>query len=705
MQGCIRRYRTVAAVTVMIVGVFVIIFLSRQTNDKANAAQRFAEFAKRLPRDITATSPTIQTDALRKLLETAQPQRPPVGDAVAQHDWSAALTEIRQIQAQRPERPVLPHGLSRMSPKKIVRVADRTIREGWKIGRRAPYSLATPMDWAADPHHDTSWRMWLNSWHPLEPLLLAYDQTGHDHYLVMANRIALDWIEQHVLNESENPLAWYDMAIGRRAAFLGKLIDANLRKNLLDDNRLLQLFIAARLHGLKLIDPEQITWTTNHGFYQLVGLLAMAKAVPQLNGAGEFHRFANGGLQKMLHEHFTEEGIHREHSPFYHLALVNTLGLLEEQNLIEDQNLLDLFHSARKNIVWMSHPNGDLCRAGDSDRTPTVDRILYPDDPQLQYLISQGTQGVPPAENYRIFPKSGYAMFRDAWDHRPWREASYLHFSAAFHSGTHKHADDLTFEWSELGRTLLIDSGRFSYKYDHPHRRYVESTRAHNTVEIDGRDYSRERKDAFGSAIVAGGEFDGAYFVEAAVDRTQDFDTHHRRILVLRPGQWLAVIDRLTSPQSHDFAQCFHFDPDLNFRPISGRGISASLPESETALNVLPLAPGDGLEMQLIKGQTTPRLQGWTSLAANEMTPNIAVELRTHGKQVLYVTLFSLTGPQADIIAGQTAYNAETDEFQVRWQLNGQQRGFDYRGGRNGQPVGLMRVPNVLAGEPAGKVR
>ncbi|TWU11380.1 hypothetical protein CA54_01870 [Symmachiella macrocystis] len=109
--------------------------------------------------------------------------------------------------------------------------------------------------------------------------------------------------------------------------------------------------------------------------------------------------------------------------------------------------------------------------------------------------------------------------------------------------------------------------------------------------------------------------------------------------------------------------------------------------------------------MQLIKGQTTPRLQGWTSLAANEMTPNIAVELRTHGKQVLYVTLFSLTGPQADIIPGRTVYNAETDEFQVRWQLNGQERGFDYRGGQNGQPVGLMRVPAVLASEPADKVR
>ena len=75
--------------------------------------------------------------------------------------------------------------------------------EGWKIGKRPPFSLDTPINWAADPHHDTSWRMWLNSWHPLEPLLLAYDQTGRRPYLEFANRMALDWIEQHIVQDAK----------------------------------------------------------------------------------------------------------------------------------------------------------------------------------------------------------------------------------------------------------------------------------------------------------------------------------------------------------------------------------------------------------------------------------------------------------------------------------------------------------------------
>ena len=51
------------------------------------------------------------------------------------------------------------------------------------------------------------------------------------------------------------------------------------------------------------------------------------------------------------------------------------------------------------------------------------------------------------------------------------------------------------------GQPLLVDPGTFTYQYDIPERMYCESTRGHNTVEIDNLNYSRFRQDAFGSAI------------------------------------------------------------------------------------------------------------------------------------------------------------------------------------------------------------
>ena len=38
---------------------------------------------------------------------------------------------------------------------------------------------------------------------------------------------------------------------------------------------------------------------------------------------------------------------------------------------------------------------------------------------------------------------------------------------------------------------LLTDPGTFTYHYDQDERMYVESTRSHNCLEIDGMNYSR----------------------------------------------------------------------------------------------------------------------------------------------------------------------------------------------------------------------
>ena len=97
-----------------------------------------------------------------------------------------------------PELPVLPHGLSRSSPEKTVTAADGIMQGGWKFGKREPYPVETPIDWAADPYQDRGWRMWLNAWRILEPVLAAYDETKDKCYLEFANGIALDWIDQHI---------------------------------------------------------------------------------------------------------------------------------------------------------------------------------------------------------------------------------------------------------------------------------------------------------------------------------------------------------------------------------------------------------------------------------------------------------------------------------------------------------------------------
>ena len=51
----------------------------------------------------------------------------------------------------------------------------------------------------------------------------------------------------------------------------------------------------------------------------------------------------------------------------------------------------------------------------------------------------------------------------------------------------HAHGDLLSFELSLAGRRVIVDAGVHGYDGD-PLRAWCRSTRAHNTVEIDGED-------------------------------------------------------------------------------------------------------------------------------------------------------------------------------------------------------------------------
>ena len=302
---------------------------------------------------------------------------------------------------------------------------------------------------------------------------------------------------------------------------------------------------------------------------------------------------------------------------------------------------------------------------------------MHINHPELQYVLSKGQRGTIPQEQYAVFPQSGYAAFRGPWDTHPWEEASYLFFSAMFHSRTHKQADDFTFEWSELGKHLLIDAGRFAYWYDDPRRKYIESTRAHNTVEIDGRDYSRYRNDAFGSAIQAWGESSGLYFVESEVYRKRFFATNHRRILVYNPGNWVVVIDQLCSAQQHKYTQWFHFDPELDI-VAQGNELHGDVGTTTTKLVVLPLGPDDNTSLRLVKGQEEPRLQGWTSLEPRTMTANYAAGYTVVGKNALFVTLLWLGDQSRSLIAGDTRLRDDGSTLEVRWIVDGHEKGFIY---------------------------
>lgn len=250
-----------------------------------------------------------------------------------------------------------------------------------------------------------------------------------------------------------------------------------------------------------------------------------------------------------------------------------------------------------------------------------------------EFQLSGGGRGKPDHRELLVLPDTGYAVVRSPQptgtsDHEG---ASYLLFTAAFHSRTHKHADDLALTWFDCGREILIDAGRYGYLdplpadsplrrqgffYSAPERRYVESTRAHNTVEVDGVDHERRGRQPYGSALTGAAERHGYFRLAGEVDHGH---WRHHREIVLSPGAWLLVTDRVWSLDGHphDYRVWWNLAGDLALRAGDGGELRAELAGGR-AVQVRELS--SSLLIDPVAGKAEP-MRGWRSKCDLELVP------------------------------------------------------------------------------------
>ncbi|HOM50056.1 MAG TPA: alginate lyase family protein, partial [Phycisphaerae bacterium] len=596
----------------------------------------------------------------------------PDASFVAEAEW----TDTRELLAafRKHRRTPPPPKLHLITPTSGLNGPEALIVEGFAIWNYPAVSVQPPVDWTMDPFNDVSWRYQLNTLVFLDPLLRACAESPDPRYLRFALDVVRDWLAQN-WDRSNNPneFAWYDMAVGVRAPKIAWLAHAAACSDDIDDSALIDLLRGVMRHAKELRDPANLSKQTNHGIYQMLGLLGLIRTLPEMRGFGEYERYALHTVESLFDGHYcVEEGAHLEHSPAYHLYLTNLLRQSLSTGLLPNIDRLESLQDRAFNVLaWMVKPDGSLARFGDGadNRTPTrvISEALRERYPACWFVQTRGQQGTPDQEESLILPKSGYAFVRGKWPRNPqeWQAGSYLAFMAAFHSRTHKHADDGTFEWSELGRPILIDAGGFAYDYQSPERQYCESTRAHNTLEIDGTDLSRDLADVYGSAIKRWTNAGGTHAIEAEFSRKPDI--RHRRTLIYRPREWLVVSDEVTAAGEHVYTQWFHFDPELDIQ-LAKEHVSVPIPGADRQVLVKSLSD---TSMRAVHGQYEPRLEGWTSLQYRKLTPNWAVAYTASGRTVHLVTLFALTSTGTTAIEGAVEA-AEPNQLELQWQTDGQ---------------------------------
>jgi hypothetical protein len=190
-----------------------------------------------------------------------------------------------------------------------------------------------------------------------------------------------------------------------------------------------------------------------------------------------------------------------------------------------------------------------------------------------------GGEGVRSFENLRayqprqaskFFADGGYFVMRDGWSETD----NYLLVdggSLGALSGGHGHSDALAIELAVGGKTLLVDSGTYTYHESKEMRDFFRTTVAHNTLMIDEKSQSepgekfswKTRAKVSVDARISEDRFDFFEGSHKGYERLPDAAHHRRSILFLKNNYWI-MRDFVQTNGTHDYALNFHFNKQTN---------------------------------------------------------------------------------------------------------------------------------------------
>ena len=181
-------------------------------------------------------------------------------------------------------------------------------------------------------------------------------------------------------------------------------------------------------------------------------------------------------------------------------------------------------------------------------------------------------EALEPRETSASFADGGYYVMRDGWgDTDNFMIVDCGEVGSI--SGGHGHADALSIELALHGKTLLVDSGTYTYHESHKIRNYFRSSTAHNTLTVDELSSSRPgntfgwktQAEADLISWIAEDRFDFFEGSHNGYERLKDPATHTRSILFLKHDYWI-IRDIVKTPGDHEYSLNFHFASDVNPR-------------------------------------------------------------------------------------------------------------------------------------------
>ncbi|MGL4818988.1 MAG: heparinase II/III family protein [Bacilli bacterium] len=499
----------------------------------------------------------------------------------------------------------------------------------------APVEYTDPIDWTMNPYNNNSWQAYFHSLNMVSFLAASYEKTGNRALLDKARYFVESWVNNNMPEENGKTMyAWYPGTVSNRVIALIHFWTEYRDAYPNDEQFKLWMTDVISAHGAFLADDENYRWDSNHGIFQNRSLLEIAFIFPDLPESRNWLIHSLERLQTHIARDLTVTGVHKEHSPGYHIVVRNMFSdisrFLKQFDIIHDEleTALMLMDRYIASIADQTYRGPSL---GDSFRD-NISNLRYPRHPYLEYVTSKGKFGeAPPTE--LIDPYGGTAVFRNAWD-TP--DPLYTVFTTANFSTVHKHADDLSFILRYGKTDFLVDGGKYLYGND-PFRSYIRSSYAHNIVVVDDTPYSVSK--AVGKTKMTNYGQNKDYSYVTGTHTIYPGVTMRRTLVYLKKYDSILVLDEGISSKKHVYTQVMNAGKDVEVQQISNQHVLLKSKIENRTIEMIQSGPIEDLFM--VDGGSTP-IRGWQSVEFAKIVPLTQMQFSLYGERRDFQTIINL---------------------------------------------------------------
>lgn len=439
-------------------------------------------------------------------------------------------------------------------------------------GRMTFLNSAKEVGWPPNWNPSGVARLWTYNLHYFDYLWgLSYEDS---------KRIALDWIERNP--PSRKSTGWEPYPVSLRIQnwccnFFGRFREA------IDGDAAFRQRLWESLHaqGFWLMDNLETHLLGNH-YFENGASLALLGACFDGESAESWKRAGLAILKREIPEQILPDGMHYERSPMYHVRMTWLMATLAAtgDGEIGDAVREPLGRMGRA-LGGLLHPDGEIPLFNDSAfgvYNPPLELLDH-----VHRLVGAEAIAVPARGSFSL-PEAGYYGFRDGAGACVVCDAGPI---GPDYIPGHAHGDMFSFELSLHGRRVVVDAGVHDYEGGEM-RHFCRSTRAHNTVEIDGQDQSefwgafRVARRAHPREVRWDGSENG-FWLSGWHDgymRLPGSPRHGREIQWQEPGV-LMVRDQLVAEGEFTAVSRIHLHPDCVVKSIEGQTAHVGFPEGE----------------------------------------------------------------------------------------------------------------------------